>query len=144
MINTLYLPELREMLVEKDQKSLQEFCTALHPARTAEFMEGLSPEEVWAVLQYTDLSTRSEIFSFFELPYQVEIIEAHSPEEVAELVADMSADDRVDLLAVTDDELSGQILALLPTEERRDVMRLSEHAESTRDEEHASHVKSAS
>ncbi|MGY8769589.1 MAG: magnesium transporter [Pirellulales bacterium] len=131
MINTLYLPELREMLVEKNQVSLQEFCTALHPARTAEFMEGLSPEEVWAVLQYTDLSVRTEIFSFFELPFQVDIIESHSPEQVAEVVADMSADDRVDLLADIDDDLSDQILALLPTEERRDVLRLSEHAEGT-------------
>ena len=45
MVNTLYLPELREMLTENNAAELQEFCTALHPARTAEFMEGLSAEE---------------------------------------------------------------------------------------------------
>ena len=47
MINTLYLPELREMLERRDEPALREFCTALHPARTAEFMEGLSASEAW-------------------------------------------------------------------------------------------------
>ena len=42
MTNTLYLPELREMLAENNVAELQEFCVALHPARTAEFMEGLT------------------------------------------------------------------------------------------------------
>ena len=41
MVNTLFLPELREMLAENNAFELREFCTALHPARTSEFMEGL-------------------------------------------------------------------------------------------------------
>ena len=35
MINTLYLPELREMLRDENAAELQEFCEALHPARAA-------------------------------------------------------------------------------------------------------------
>lgn len=66
MINTLYLPELREMLAENDSDGLREFCTALHPARTAEFMEGLSPQEIWGVLDHADLSLQGEILSYFE------------------------------------------------------------------------------
>src|SRR5690606_2901941 len=42
MINTLYLPELREDLAEKNTVDLEAFCSALHPARAAEFMEGLT------------------------------------------------------------------------------------------------------
>ena len=52
MINTLYLPELQEMLAEGDANELREFCTALHPARTAEFMEGLSSSEAWQVMKH--------------------------------------------------------------------------------------------
>ena len=33
MINTLYLPELREMIALGDVAEMREFCTALHPAR---------------------------------------------------------------------------------------------------------------
>ena len=58
MINPLYLPELREMLGEGNAEELREFVTALHPARTAEFMEGLNADEVWRVLQYAEPSVR--------------------------------------------------------------------------------------
>ena len=54
MINTLLLPELREMLATNDVAGLVEFCDAMHPARAAEFMEGLTPEETWRVLQAAD------------------------------------------------------------------------------------------
>ena len=63
MTNTLYLPELREMLAANDVAGLEEFCTALHhPARTAEFVEGLTAEEAWVVLQHAELPLRVEIF----------------------------------------------------------------------------------
>ena len=52
MFNPLLLPELREMLAEQDTDQLRAFCTELHPARTAEFMEGLTAAEAWAVLRY--------------------------------------------------------------------------------------------
>ena len=66
MINTLYLPELREMLESSDVEGLREFCTALHPARTAEFMEGLTATESWTVLQAADQPTRVEIFAYLD------------------------------------------------------------------------------
>ena len=52
MMNTLFLPELREMLADGQTQELVEFCVALHPARTAEFMEGLDHSEMWQVLQH--------------------------------------------------------------------------------------------
>ena len=61
MVNTLFLPELREMLAENNTFELQEFCTALHPARTAEFMEGLDAADAWKVLRHADLKLREEI-----------------------------------------------------------------------------------
>ena len=51
MVNPLYLPELREYLADHNAAELKEFCEALHPARTADFMEGLDCEEAWEVLK---------------------------------------------------------------------------------------------
>ena len=62
MTNTLYLPELREMLADDNVAELREFCVALHPARTAEFMEGLSAGEAWTVLRHADNETRGQDF----------------------------------------------------------------------------------
>lgn len=131
MLNTLYLPELREMLDAQDQAGLAEFCTALHPGRTAEFMEGLMAAEAWAVLLGTDLSNRVEIFGFLPEEMQAEIVETSDPQQISELIAEMPPDDRVDLLNRVDPAVVEVTLPLVPTEERRDILRLRAYPEGT-------------
>lgn len=131
MINTLFLPELREMLETNDESGLQEFCTALHPARTAEFMEGLDQIEAWRVLQYADEPLRAEIFSYFDLDRQRAMLEVEDESEVAELVASIPADDAVDLLSDLESERVETLLSLVPTGDRRDIRRLQTFAEGT-------------
>jgi magnesium transporter len=129
IFSMLYLPELREMLAESDSEGLRDFCTALHPARTAEFMEGLTAAEAWQVLQYADPDTREEIFSYFEPDKQLEILQTQDRTEMAELVAELASDDRVDLLHEADDGLVAELLPLLPAEDRRDILRLKSYPE---------------
>lgn len=131
MINTLYLPELREMLVEANSVELHEFCTALHPARTAEFMEGLTADESWAVLRHADPGLRSQIFSYFEHEKQIEILEQQARSEIAQLLTELPADDRVDLLHDVNADVVNEILPLLPVEDRRNILRLRAYPEHT-------------
>jgi magnesium transporter len=131
MVNTLFLPELREMLAENNDFELHEFCTALHPARTAEFMEGLEAADAWSVLRHADLKLREEIFGYFPHEKQVQTIESQDRAEVAELLADLPADDRVDLLHDVRPEVVEELLPLLPAHERREILRLREYGEDT-------------
>ena len=131
MINTLYLPELREMLAEQNIAELQEFCAALHPARTAEFMEGLDSEETWQVLLQAETPNRVEIFRYLEEEKQVDVITRQERDQIAFLLAEMAPDDRVDILAKVDEEIVSDLLQRLPVEERRDIMRLSQFPEGT-------------
>jgi magnesium transporter len=132
MTNTLYLPELREMLAENDAAGLGEFCTALHhPARTAEFMEGLAPEEAWRVLDHAEMPLRVEIFGFFPDDEQVAMIEVGEPAEIAQFVAHLPPDDRVDLLKKVEPNVVARLMPLLPAEERRDILRLRAYPEGT-------------
>lgn len=131
MTNTLLLPELRELLAEDNASALREFCEALHPSRTAEFLEGLSADEIWAVLRHADLNSRCEIFCFLESDRQTEILASQDRAEVAEMVAQMAADDRADSLQGLDPEVLDDILNRLPTSERRDYLRLSQYPEGT-------------
>jgi len=132
MLNTLYLPEIREMLAENNTAELREFCTALHhPARTAEFMEALTPAEAWAVLQYADEPERAEIFGYFTEDLQVEIIESQDRQQIARLIAVLPPDDRVDVLNEVDPTVVGELLPLLPEDERRDILRLRAYPEET-------------
>jgi magnesium transporter len=131
MINTLLLPELREMLAAEDAAGLEEFCAAMHPARAAEFMEGLSADEMWRVLQCADSERRAAIFEFIDQDKQVEILETADRGETSALISEMAPDDRVDLLKQVDPETVEAVLALAPTEERRDINRLIQYPEGT-------------
>ncbi len=131
MINTLYLPELREMLNENDGAELREFCTAIHPARTAEFMEGLTAGESWQVMRHAPPWLRGQIFAFLDEEKQLEILESQDRSEIADLVGDLAADDRVDLLDDIDEEIVEELLPLMPTEERREFLRLRSYPEGS-------------
>ena len=131
MANPLYLPELREALMENNAAELQEFCQALHPARTAEFMDGLSAAEAWAVLQHAEVPLRVEIFCFLKKEAQVEIIETIEREVIAQFIGDLPPDDRVDLLNQVQPEIVAQLMPLIPAEERRDIQRLRSYPEDT-------------
>jgi magnesium transporter len=129
--NTLYLPELREMLAENNMAELDVFCRALHPARTAEFMEGLTAREAWEVLRHAEEQARGEIFGYFERDKQVEIFETADRAEIGQLLANLPPDDRVDILASVRPEIVAELLPLIPVEERRNIQRLRGYPEGT-------------
>jgi magnesium transporter len=131
MINTLYLPELREMLAENNSAGLREFCEALNPTRAAEFMAGLDSDETWQVLQQTSEENRVDIFSYLDADKKQTILETCATIEVAGLVAELPPDDRVDLLQDINEERRNELLAIIPVEERRDFQRLSQYPEAT-------------
>ena len=131
MINTLFLPELREMLAENDADSLRQFCEALHAARTADYMEGLNSSECWKVLQHADVPLRAEIISYFDRDRQVDLLSTQDRDEVAVVVAELAADDRVDILDEVDEAVVNDLLQRLPVDERRDILRLRQFPEGT-------------
>lgn len=131
MINTLLLPELREMIATGDEEGLREYALALHPARAAEFMEGLTATEAWQVLQASEPATQAEVFGFLPDSMKVEILETVAPAETSPLVADLPADDRVDLIGDVRPGVAEQMLPLLPMAERRETLRLLEFPEGT-------------
>ena len=130
-MNTLFLPELREMLADSNRAELEEFCDALNAGRTAEFMEGLTNDEAWEVLQYAPPPRRAEIFGYFDPARQVEMIAAQPAAQAAELVDHIAADDRVDLLQELEPRLVDPILAHLPVKDRRDIQRLTSFEDET-------------
>ena len=129
--NTLYLPELREMLSQGDDAGLRDFCTAVHPAAAAEFTDLLNLEEAWTVLRHADLPTQAEIFSFYDLPKQIEFVENVDRGEMANLIAEFPPDDRVDLLNEADPTIVTALISMLPENIRRDIFLLQRYPEDT-------------
>lgn len=128
-MNTLFLPELQEMLAEDDAAGLREFCHTLHPSRTAEYMEGLSTVDKWRVLMHADMPTRVELFNYFPEEVQTELTETQDRAEVAGLIVELPPDDRVDMLNEVPQTIVEELLQLMPVAERRDIQRLSSYPE---------------
>jgi len=124
MYNPLLLPDLREMIEESDVHGLQEFCTVLHPAVTAEVLDGLPGEDVWRVLSNCSLQRQAEVFEFISLPKQIELVDIVDRERLSKLIEIMSPDDRVDLLARMDPGHVENLLPLIAQAERSDIRKL--------------------
>ncbi|MCE9557192.1 MAG: magnesium transporter [Planctomycetes bacterium] len=124
MLNPLLLPELREMLAERDAAGLRELTTELHAATIAEFSEGLTNEETWQVLDHATIERQAEIFAYFPIEKQVEMVQGIGKERMSRLLEEMPPDNRVDLLKRLDPELVEDLLPLVAKAERHDIRLL--------------------
>lgn len=131
MVNTLFLPELREMLADNNSAELQDFCEALHPSRVADFMDGLDPAEIWRVISHTEEAFRVEIFEYLPLEIKRQIIESQDIDEVAGLVGRLTSDERVEALRDIDQARLQGLLERVPAGVRREVLRLSQYPQGT-------------
>ncbi len=130
-MNTLIVPELRELIASGDYDTLREFLADEHPAVIAEMISALHKDEVWAVLQYAEVDIRSEIYSHLDETLQVQIVKTLRRDEIVKLLTHMSPDDRADLFKHMPEELGESILPAMAHVEREDIRRLSSYEEGT-------------
>src|SRR3954469_921932 len=128
-INPLILPDLREMLAENDDAGLAQIATDLHPAMLAEITEGLSVEETWQLLDHADLHRQAEIFPYFSLDRQVELVSGVGRERMSKVIESMPHDSRVELIRRLDAEVVESLLPLVTKADREDIKRLLTYPE---------------
>ncbi|MFM8494000.1 MAG: magnesium transporter, partial [Planctomycetia bacterium] len=122
--NPLLIPELRVMLAEGDTAGLREVAAELHPATVAEFSEGLDDRELWQLLDAVPVERQAEIFPYYPMPRQVELVKAADRPHLGQLLEWMAADNRDDLLRELDPEFVDEILPLVAKAERHDIRML--------------------
>ena len=122
--NPILIPELRVMLAEGDAAGLREVAEELHPATVAEFSEGLDDGEIWQLLDAVPVERQAEIFPYYPMPRQVELVKAADRPHLGPLLEWMAADNRDDLLRELDPEFVEEILPLVAKAERHDIRML--------------------
>jgi magnesium transporter len=122
--NPLLIPELRVMLAEGDTAGLREVAEELHPATVAEFSEGLDEGEIWGLLDAVPVERQAEIFPYYPMPRQVELVKAADRRRLGPLIEWMAPDNRDDLLRELAPELVEEILPLIAKAERHDIRML--------------------
>src|SRR5262249_22850373 len=132
MAHPLFGPELLQLRQENDTAGMKVFCETLHPATVAEALaEAFEPEEVWRVLQHTDIKTQAAVFEYFPIDWQVKMVEGIGRQHMAKLIEQMSHDDRADLLRRLRPRVVEQILRLVDGAERRDIASLVKYPENS-------------
>jgi magnesium transporter len=96
----------------------------LHPATVAEFSEGLDDREIWQLLDTVPVGRQAEIFPYYPMPRQVELVKSADRQHLGPLLEWMAADNRDDLLRELAPELVEEILPLVAKAERHDIRML--------------------
>jgi magnesium transporter len=122
--NPLLIPELRVMLAEGDVEGLRGVAEELHPASVAEFSEGLEDRELWQLLDALPLERQGDIFPYYPLSRQIDLVKAADRQHLGPLLEWMAADNRVELLRELDSNLVEEILPLVAKAERHDIRML--------------------
>ncbi|NIA21652.1 MAG: magnesium transporter, partial [Anaerolineaceae bacterium] len=131
MVKALLVPELRELLGSGDLTTIRTVLEGLHPAAAAELLSGLEPEEIVRILPSLDIHFQADVFSHFEMPLQVDLVEDQGRRPMARLLEEMSPDDRADLVQALPEEVQQELLPLLAHAERADIRRLVSYPEDT-------------
>ncbi len=129
MTNVLLLPELRSMLAEEDHEGLTALMTELHPATVADWTEGLAVEETWRVFNHAGIDRQAQVFEFFPIQKQVDMVTGAGRERMSRLIEAMAHDERVVLLKRLDPEVVESLLPLVAKADRQDIRTLLSYPE---------------
>lgn len=131
MTTTESASELSTLLLHSDDETLREYCTALPEASLAEQLKELDTEAIWRVLALLEPRRRAQVFGYLDLDLQVELSKSISGGRLADLLTQMSADERVDLFKKLPEEAQDAVFPLLAKAEREDIRKLSSYPEGT-------------
>ena len=132
MPHTLFSPEVKYLLEENNAEAMQVFLESLHPATVAEALAtDLPVDQVWRFLKHTSIKNQAAIFEYFPIDWQVQMVEGTGREHMAELIKEMSHDDRVDLLRRLMPRVAENLLRLVDEADRRDIATLVRQEENT-------------
>jgi magnesium transporter len=117
MIGTPLLPEIRELIEQRNFSALQRIFQDWLPVDLAELISDL-PEEEQAILfrlQPKDLAT--ETFEYLDVDSQQNLLTALTKRHVSQILNSMSADDRTALLEELPGPVAQEVLKLLSFKE---------------------------
>ncbi|NLX60695.1 MAG: magnesium transporter [Phycisphaerae bacterium] len=131
MVKELLVPEIRELLEQNDLATITTVVAEMHPAAAGELLGGLNPDEIARILPTLPLQFQADVFSHFEMPMQVALVEGQGRGQVARLLEEMPPDDRADLIRALDEQVQRELMPLLAQAERADIRRLTSYPEDS-------------
>jgi len=124
--------ELLENLLENDDlAAVKKTLEGWHPADIAEAARDLPASEIWRAVALLPVERQAVIFGYLSLETQVELAHTLKRTQLADILTEMSADDRTDLYNKLTDEEQKTLMPALSQAEREDIRRLASHPEGS-------------
>ena len=119
MIGALLLPELKELIRQRDFAQLREILSEFHAPDLAELLDDLEPADTAVLLRILPKELAAEVFEYIPLTGQEEMLHALGDADVAKILNEVAADDRTALLEELPAKVTQRLLGLLSPEERK-------------------------
>ncbi|MFA5779524.1 MAG: magnesium transporter [Elusimicrobiota bacterium] len=127
----LFLPELKELIEDKNFNELKKLLKGLHPVDLAEGWDKFSPTEKLVVFKLLDIKRAIEIFEELDFNEQTYILNNLEDTSISELLTDMASDEKAKLFKNLPDRIRKKMSALLKKEDFEVVRKIAEYPEHT-------------
>jgi len=127
----LFLPEIKELLREKNYAELKILLKAVPPIDLAEGWSQLSPGDRNIVFHLLDRKRAIEAFEELDFEDQKALISSLESRELGEVLDGMSADERADLFEELPEKIVKKLFSLMKKEEVEDVKGLLSYEEDS-------------
>lgn len=131
MLGSALVPEIKEMIQQRDFITLRDALEDMPPADVAEILTDLAPEDRAVVFRILHKPNAADIFENLELDVQEAMLFAMASEDVAGILNEMAPDDRTALLEELPPSVTERLLNLLSPEQRKIANTLLGYPEGT-------------
>ena len=112
-------------------EALSNLVLIAHPADAAIALDDLDPRTAYDHLMAVKLPRRTKIFGYLQPENQIAIARLFERNQLAEIMSEMSSDDRADVFNNLTPQQQEALLPGLAHAEREDIRRLAKYAEGT-------------
>ena len=120
-LNPEFVPMVADALDRGDAERLRDLLGALHPADIADLMGFLSPADREELLPHLDPESLAEILSELDTEIREGLLEAVAPATLAKALEELDSDDAADVVDDLEADKRAQVLAAMPEVERRAI-----------------------
>jgi magnesium transporter len=131
MVGKILLPEIRDLIAERNFGALREIFREWPPADVAEVILDLEADEQVIIFRLLPTALAADVFEYLDVEPQQELLRAMAHEQVVAILNEMSPDDRTALLEEMPSAAARQLIKLLTPEERRVAQALLGYPEDS-------------
>lgn len=131
MVGKILLPEIRDLIAERNFSALRDIFREWPPADVAEVILDLPEDEQVIIFRLLPTALAADVFEYLEPEPQQELLKAMAHEQVAAILNEMTPDDRTALLEEMPSAAARQLIKQLTPEERRIAQALLGYPEGS-------------